>query len=101
MSELNFSQSELVEISDAINEVITRLLGSGDPDQNEKKYGALTLLQSAQAKIMPAAFGFHPDDTIWGPDQAKRIADIRVKQGLPEQASAGEVTHWAATVTRR
>lgn len=36
-----------------------------------------------------------------GPDQAKRIAEIRAQQGLPEQAGAGEVAHWAATVTRR
>lgn len=33
--------------------------------------------------------------------QVKRIAEIRVQQGLPEQAGAGEVAHWAATVTRR
>lgn len=101
MPELNFTQSELVEITDAINEVIDRILASGDSDQYETKYGTLTLLQSAQAKIMPAAFGFHPDDTIWGPVQAKQIEAIRVQQGLPEEAGAGEVALWAATVTRR
>ncbi len=101
MSELNFTQSELVEISDAINEVLARLLGSNDPSQDEKKYGTLTLLQSAQSKIMPAAFGFRPDDTPWGPEQAKRIEAIRTQQGLPEKATAGEIAHWAATVTRR
>lgn len=48
------------------------------PDQNERKYGTLTPLKSAQAKIMPAAFGFHPDDTIWGPDQAKYVVQLAV-----------------------
>lgn len=96
-----FSQSELVEISDAIGHAIRHTLNDGDASQNEKKYGTLTLLQDAQAKILPVAFGFHPRETIWGPEQARRIVEIRRGQGLPDQATPFEREIWAATVSRR
>lgn len=65
MPELNFTQSELVEISDAVNVVITRLLASGDSDQNEKKYGTLTLLRSAQGRSRTGRRPSPAADTNW------------------------------------
>lgn len=98
---LTFTQNELVEISDAIVQAIRKTLADGDASQDEKKYGTLTLLQEAQAKIMPVAFGFHPAETVWGAEQAKRIAEIRKQQGLPDKATDAERQMWAATVSRR
>lgn len=96
-----FSQIELVEISDAISEVLGRLITSGDPEKNESTYGTLTLLHEAQAKCLPVAFGFKLDDMPWGSEQAQQIAAIRVKQGLPEKPTVTERSRWASTVTAR
>ncbi|WP_018079188.1 hypothetical protein [Thiobacillus denitrificans] len=101
MPSIDFSQSELVEISDAITEMIRKTLADGDAEMHEKKYGTLTLLQEAQGKIMPVAFGFHPDETMWGPEQTKRIVKVRQRQGLPDKATETERKMWAATVSRR
>lgn len=101
MPQLVLSQSELVEISDAIAEMIRKTLADDDAEMHEKKYGTLTLLQETQGKIMPLAFGFHPEETVWGPEQAKHIVEVRRRQGLPDRATEGERQMWAATVGRR
>lgn len=101
MEQPKFSQIELVEIGDAISEVLTRLIETGDPEQHESKYGTLTLLHEAQAKLTPVAFGFSLDQTSWGPEREAEIVEIRRKQGLPDKATDVERAYWAATVAPR
>lgn len=79
---IDFTQNELIEISDAISATLDRYLADGDPENHEKKYGTLTLLHKAQAKILPAAFGFSIDDTPWGPARAKQIKDLRAAKNI-------------------
>jgi hypothetical protein len=101
MESITFSQNELVEISDAISEVLGRLLASGDPEQHETKYGTLTLLHEAQGKLLPGAFGFSHNDVDWAVEQFDRIKVARVKQGLPETPTYAERLRWASTVSPR
>lgn len=91
---IDFTRLELIEISDAISAALDRALAEGDPEGHEKRYGMLTLLHEAQAKILPVAFNFRIDDTDWGPERAQQIAALRVAQGLPETPSAAERTGW-------
>lgn len=91
---IDFTRLELIEISDTISAALNRALAEGDPEGHEKRYGTLTLLHEAQAKILPAAFGFTIDDTPWGPERSTRIAALRVAQGLPETPSAAERSGW-------
>lgn len=91
---IEFSKGELIEISDAIVHELAHYLDSGDPEHHEKKYGTLTLLHEAQAKILPIAFGFTLYDTTWGPERAKRIAALRIEMGLPEIPTVAERSGW-------
>jgi hypothetical protein len=91
---IEFTKSELIEISDAISATLDRYLADGDTERHEKQYGTLTLLHEAQAKIMPVAFRFTLDDTDWGPARAQRIAELRVEMGLPETPTEAERSGW-------
>lgn len=101
MNDVIFSQIELVEISDAISEVLGRLISNDDPEKHESQYGTLTLLHEAQAKLTPAAFGFALDQTSGGPERSAKIAEIRRKQGLPEYPTDTERARWTSSVTPR
>ncbi len=83
-----------MEISDAITHELDHHLDSGDPELLEQKYGTLTLLHEAQAKILPVAFNFTLADTDWGPQRAQRIAELRVGMGLPETPTPAERSGW-------
>lgn len=100
MPDLNFSVPELAEISDAISLMIRETLADGDAEGYETKYGTLTLLQDAQAKILPVAFGFGPSDTSWAASQAEQIKSVRRAWGLPVEATDGERRVWASTLGR-
>lgn len=91
---IDLTHQELMEVSDAITDVLNRSLAAGDPEGHEKRYGTLTLLHEAQAKIMPVAFNFRIEDTDWGPARAREIAELRVRQGLPEIPTAAERSGW-------
>lgn len=91
---IEFTRLELMEISDSISATLDRYLAAGDTERHEKQYGTLTLLHEAQAKILPAAFGFTIDDTPWGPARAQQIAELRVEMGLPEAPTAAERSGW-------
>lgn len=93
-SAIGFSRSELIEISDAISSVLDLALCKGDPDGHEKRYGTLTLLHEAQAKILPVAFSFTINNTVWGPARSQQIADLRVAQGLPAAPTNSERAGW-------
>lgn len=100
MPDLNFSVPELAEIADAISLMIDKTLANGDTEGHEKKYGTLTLLQDAQAKILPVTFGFAPSDTSWAAPQAEQIKSVRRAWGLPDDATDGERRVWASTLGR-
>lgn len=91
---MNLTRNELIEISDAISATLDRYLSSGDTERHEKQYGTLTLLHEAQGKILPEAFGFGLDDMAWGPQRAKKIADLRAKMGLPQIPTMAERSGW-------
>lgn len=91
---IEFTKSELIEISDAISHELDHYLDSGDHERHEKQYGTLTLLHEAQAKILPVAFGFTLDDTTWGPERAQRIAELRIQMGLKATPTAAERSGW-------
>lgn len=97
---MNFTKSELVEISDVISAALDKYLVDGDPEQHERSYGTLTLLHEAQAKILPTIFKFSINDVPWGPARAEKIASIRVGQGLSAQATDEERRYWNSTVAR-
>lgn len=98
---IEFTKLELIEISATLGQY----LAGGDTERHEKQYGTLTLLHEAQAKILPAAFGFTIDDTPWGSARAQQIAELRVEMGLPETPTTAEVrsisTRVAWRATRR
>lgn len=100
MPSVEFSVPELAEISDAISLMIRKTLADGDADGHEKKYGTLTLLQEAQAKILPVTFGFTASDTSWAVEQAEQIKAVRRACGLPYEATDGERSVWAATLSK-
>lgn len=89
-----FTRAELIEISDAISHKLSHYLDSGDPERHEKQYGTMTLLHEAQAKILPVAFNFTLDDTVWGPERAQRISELRSEMGLPKKPTAAERMGW-------
>ncbi|MDT3708143.1 MAG: hypothetical protein ROZ09_15075 [Thiobacillus sp.] len=91
---IEFTKSELIEISDAISATLDRYLSAGDTERHEKQYGTLTLLHEAQAKILPVAFSFTLADTAWGPERAQRIADLRIEMGLPATPTEAERSGW-------
>ncbi len=91
---IEFTRLELLEISDAISATLGQYLAAGDTERHEKRYGTLTLLHEAQAKILPAAIGFTIDDTPWGPARAQQIAKLRVGMGLPETPTTAERSGW-------
>ncbi len=94
MPTMDFTGSELIEISDAISEVIRRRISENDKERDELKYGMLTLLYEAQAKILPVAFGFTHADTPWTAAQEAQIEAIRRQQGLPDKATVHERQGW-------
>ena len=91
---IEFTRLELIEISDSISATLGQYLAAGDTERHEKRYGTLTLLHEAQAKILPTAFGFTIDDTPWGPARAQQIAQLRVEMGLPVIPTAAERSGW-------
>lgn len=91
---IEFTKLELIEISDSISATLDRYLAAGDTERHERRYGTLTLLHEAQAKILPDAFGFTIKDTPWGPARAQQIAELRVGMGLPETPTAAERNGW-------
>ena len=97
---MDFTKSELVEISDVISAALDKYLVDGDPEKHERSYGTLTLLHEAQAKILPAIFRFSINDVPWGPERAEKIASLRVGQGLPAQPTDEERCYWNSTVAR-
>lgn len=62
--------------------------------EQREKYGTLTLLHEAQAKILPVAFSFTINDTTWGPARSQQIADLRVAQGLSAAPTNSERAGW-------
>lgn len=96
MPTVDFTKSELIEISDAISEVLRRKISERDKERDELRYGMLTLLHEAQAKILPVAFGFTHADTPWAEAQEAEIIAIRREQGLPDTATAHERQYWRA-----
>lgn len=101
MAGIELSQMELVEVSDAISEVLGRIIAAGDPDKHETKYGTLTLLHQAQAKITPIALGFKIEETAWCQERLNEIKAIRRKQRLPVEPTAAEYSRWQSGVTPR
>lgn len=91
---IGFSRAELIEISDSISAALGLALSTGDPERHEKRYGTLTLLHEAQAKILPVAFSFTINDTPWGPARSQQIADLRVAQGLSAAPTNSERAGW-------
>lgn len=89
---------EMVEVSDAISEVLDRLISTCDPEKLETKCGTLTLLHRAQAKLLPPAFGFTMEEATWGTERIERIAAIRRHQELPAAPSDVEQTDWHSGV---
>ncbi len=92
------TQMEMVEVSDAISEVLNNLIKNGDPEKLETKCGTLTLLHRAQAQLMPPAFGFKMEEAPWGTERFEQITAIRRHQDLPAAATDVEQTAWHSGV---